>query len=300
LFPLRARAALIGRDGAADLSLTDESVSSHHTLISMDARGIYIEDLGSRNGTFLNGERVTARRPLADGDQLRLGSTVLKFSMADDLEERALTSLVDLAMRDPLTGAYNRRHLEELLKNELAFAARQGTSLSLVLVDIDHFKRVNDTYGHRAGDVVLQLVATSIQRVLRPYDVLCRFGGEEFVVVARDTTPRNAEILAERIRRRVETLPLEVGGRKFRVTVSAGVVTAAPDAEDLDMEGLIEAVDAAMYRAKRAGRNRVVVGRGPSQGTRSQTRSRTAPPSSSRGPALDTKALRSPALPRFN
>lgn len=280
LFPLLSRTSLIGRDSDADIRLGDDSVSGHHALVSMDTRGIYVKDLASRNGTFLNGEPVTRRIKIADGDHLRVGNTVFKFSMADDLEERALTSLVDLAVRDPLTGTFNRRHLEELLNSELAFAARHNVPLAIVLIDIDHFKSVNDTYGHRAGDAVLKLVATSIQRVLRRYDVLCRFGGEEFVVVARNTTARNAEILAERILSRIRALPLDAGGRRFHVTVSAGVVSTTPDAGWFEIEELFEAVDAALYRAKRGGRNRVVVGQAPERSAPRGIRPCTRPPAS--------------------
>jgi diguanylate cyclase (GGDEF)-like protein len=299
LFPLQARTSLIGRDSDADLCFGDESVSRHHALLSMDSRGIYVEDLGSRNGTFLNERRVTGRTPIADGDHLRVGDTTVKFSMTDDLEERALTTLVALAERDPLTGAFNRRHLERHLRSELAFAARHGTTLSLVLFDIDHFKRVNDTYGHHAGDVVLQLVAASIQRVLRPYDALCRFGGEEFMVIARDTTPRNSEILAERIRARIGALPFDFAGQRFEVTVSAGVVSTVPGAGDASVEELFDAVDAALYRAKRGGRNRVVIGKAPEHGATSEVRARTGPPSSNGEPAPADPPLRPAAVLRI-
>jgi diguanylate cyclase (GGDEF)-like protein len=219
-----------------------------------------VEDLGSSNGSFVNEERIEGRCRLADGDHLRVGNTILKFSMLDALEEHALTTLFDLTVRDPLTGAYNRRYFATQLRSELAFAARRRAPLSLLLVDIDHFKLVNDTYGHQVGDVVLRLVASSIQRTLRPYDVLCRFGGEEFVVIARDTSERNAQILAERIRQRIEVLPLELGQRPASVTVSVGLICAHPEVPLSDGAALLLAVDAALYGAKAAGRNRVMCG----------------------------------------
>jgi diguanylate cyclase (GGDEF)-like protein len=165
-----------------------------------------------------------------------------------------------------------------LLRSELTFAARQGTPLSVLLIDIDHFKRVNDTYGHCTGDVVLQLVAASIQRVLRPYDTLSRFGGEEFVVVARNADMRNAEILAERMRRRIQELPLDIDGREATVTVSVGVVSVPPEDGSIDLEELFESADEALYRAKNAGRNRVAVATCPSHGAPSGQRLRTTPP----------------------
>jgi len=129
----------------------------------------------------------------------------LRFSMVAASEENKLTNLFELTVRDPLTRAYNRRFLTSHLRSELAFAGRQGISLALLLVDIDHFKVINDSHGHARGDLVLQLVANTVLRLLRPYDALCRYGGEEFVVVARDTSMHGAEVLAERLRRQSAT-----------------------------------------------------------------------------------------------
>jgi diguanylate cyclase (GGDEF)-like protein len=108
------------------------------------------------------------------------------------------TSVYEAALRDPLTRAYNRRYFDDRLFSELSFARRHGAPLGLLMVDLDHFKRINDVYGHQAGDVVLRVVAATIQRLMRPEDVVARYGGDEFVVIARGTTLRNAEILAER------------------------------------------------------------------------------------------------------
>jgi diguanylate cyclase (GGDEF)-like protein len=185
--------------------------------------------------------------------------------MLDELEEHALTQLFELTIHDPLTHAYNRRYLVTHLRAELAYAARQGQALALLLVDIDHFKRVNDTYGHRVGDVVLQLVAASIQKTLRPYDALCRYGGEEFVIVARDSSLRNAEILAERIRHGIETMHFDLGATSASITVSVGVTAHRPEGHPDEAETLLQVIDDALYAAKNAGRNRVEVGQ-PSKG----------------------------------
>jgi diguanylate cyclase (GGDEF)-like protein len=260
VFPLHSLSTRIGRDGDLDVNLSDDAVSRHHARLTLGRDGTHVEDLGSSNGSFVNEERIEGRCQLADGDHLRVGNTILKFSMLDELEQHALTTLFGLTLRDPLTGAYNRRYLATQLRSELAFAARRSAPLSLLLVDIDHFKLVNDTYGHQVGDVVLRLVATSIQRTLRPYDVLCRFGGEEFVVIARDTSERNAQILAERIRQRIEDLPLELGQKQASVTVSVGLICAHPEVPLSDGTALLLAVDAALYGAKAAGRNRVMCG----------------------------------------
>jgi two-component system, cell cycle response regulator len=303
VFPIHAASVSFGRDSGTDYNLKDHAVSGWHARIAMDSEGTTIEDLDSKNGTFVNGERVAARRALADGDLLRLGDTFLKFSMLDAFEEQALTRLFDLTVRDPLTNAYNRRHFDDHLRSEVAYAQRERAPLALLLVDIDHFKSVNDTWGHRMGDLVLQVIALSMQRLLRPYDLLCRFGGEEFIVVARNTTSRNAEILAERVRRRVETMPIEVAGNRISVTVSIGVVSVDPDEGCPDEETLLQTVDQALYGAKRAGRNRVVTSLPPSRTFASQgARLGTEPPDAY--PEGDAEVLqfspehRSPAVPR--
>lgn len=265
VFPIHAGSVIFGRDSGTDYNLKDRAVSGWHARITVGPGGASVEDLASRNGTFVNGERIDGRRALADGDHLRLGDTFLKFSMLDALEEQALTGLFDLSVRDPLTNAHNRRHFEDQFRSELAYAQRERMPLSLLLVDIDHFKGVNDTWGHRMGDVVLQVIARCMQRLLRPYDLFCRIGGEEFIVVARNMSLRNAEILAERIRRRVETLPLEAAGKRVSVTVSIGVVTVDPAGGCPDEDSLLQTVDQALYAAKRAGRNRVVTSLPPRQ-----------------------------------
>jgi diguanylate cyclase (GGDEF)-like protein len=192
--------------------------------------------------------------------------------------------LFELTVRDPLTRAYNRRFLLAHLNSELAFAVRQKLSLALLLVDIDHFKRVNDTYGHGVGDVVLQLVAGSIQRMLRPYDVLCRYGGEEFIVVARDTSQRNAEILAERIRRHIESMRFDLVAAPFSLTVSVGVASTHRQGPAPEIDALLAAADEALYDAKHSGRNRVCA-RHPSTppGDRRGT-AHTLPPAAGNGP----------------
>jgi diguanylate cyclase (GGDEF)-like protein len=257
VFPLHGTSAWIGRSPEHLIHLNDEAVSKRHAHLSRRSDGLYVEDNGSRNGTYVNDQRVDAPRRLVDGDHLRVGNTIMRFSMLDELEERALTNLFELTVRDPLTRAYNRRYLAGHLRSELAFAARQGMTLGLLLVDIDLFKHVNDNYGHAIGDAVLQLVATSIQRLLRPYDALCRYGGEEFVAVTRDTSRRNAEILAERIRHHIQDLRFDTGAGTGSVTVSVGVTIAARGAEADDIPALLQAADDALYAAKDAGRNRV-------------------------------------------
>jgi diguanylate cyclase (GGDEF)-like protein len=280
VFPLgpEAVAIRIGREGDVDMAVNDEAVSAAHVLITRSAQAAEVEDLGSRNGTFLNDELIQGRRSLEPGDNLRLGNTVLKYELFDELEEAALVSLFEQTQRDPLTHAYNRRHFDAQLPRALGFAERHDQSLSILLLDVDRFKGVNDRFGHAVGDVVLKAVSASVQRVLRPADLLSRIGGEEFVVVARDTTLRNAQILAERIRRRVETLPFAVGGQDFIVTVSIGVATAGPASGYPSGERLVASADEAMYVAKLEGRNRVSLAPPPHETSHVRIATRTLPP----------------------
>jgi diguanylate cyclase (GGDEF)-like protein len=168
--------------------------------------------------------------------------------------EVAMRAIQENAIRDVLTGLYNRRHLQERLQTEKKRADRTGAVFSIIVLDIDHFKRVNDTFGHMKGDDVIKAVAQAIQTSLRDTDLCARFGGEEFVIVLEPSNVKPAEVCAERIRRMVEGVRVPSLGDDFRVTVSLGVTAYRPTEEIAQM---IERADQALYRAKRAGRNRV-------------------------------------------
>lgn len=260
VFSIRQSGAVIGRKGNADVSLSDASVSWEHARISVESDGVYIEDLASRNGTFINDRRVRERARLDDGDYVRLGGnrTVIKFSMMEAFEEHALRTLFELTLRDPLTRLYNRRYFDDRLLSEFAFAQRQHTELALLLIDIDHFKHFNDTYGHQVGDVVLRLVASSVERMMRPEDVLARYGGEELVVIARGTSLRNVHILGERLCHQIQSLVLELPDPELHVTVSIGAAAFAPGDVNGSAHSLLRAADQALFEAKAAGRNRTV------------------------------------------
>ena len=173
--------------------------------------------------------------------------------------ERRLHELSDklheVSIRDPLTGIYNRRHFSERLTSELAYSRRHGTPISVVMMDVDHFKRVNDVHGHRAGDAVLIDVAQLVQGEVRQEDLLARYGGEEFVLVLRDTDAACAKIVAERLRARVEKHEATHAGRTIRVTLSLGCAAELGGGTE---ETLLRTADARMYEAKRRGRNCVV------------------------------------------
>lgn len=241
------------------MPLGDASVSWEHAQVSVDGDGVHVEDLASHNGTCVNDRRIHERTLLADGDYLRFGGgTIMKFSLMEPFEEQALRTLFQLALRDPLTRLYNRRYFDDRLLGEFAFARRQRSQLALLLIDIDHFKRFNDSYGHQVGDVVLKLVASNIQRMMRPEDVLARFGGEEFVVMARGTSLRNIHILGERLCQNVQSLVLDLPDRGLKVTVSIGASCMGPDESEFSAESLLKSADQALFEAKAGGRNRTV------------------------------------------
>ena len=261
MFPLATgRALLLGRRDDADVQIRDDGVSRRHATIRVDGGTAAVVDLGSANGTYVNGRRVPEAQ-VEDGARIQIGGhTTLKFIWADELEALYQRKLAEGALQDALTGLYNRRHMDERLASELAASQRHARPLSLLMIDIDHFKRVNDDHGHVAGDEALKMVAFVLRGAVRKEDVIARFGGEEFVVIARETLLDGARALAERIRKAVEKSRFGWQERELGVTVSVGVTSAAPEQvvpgrTDRD---LLAAADRALYAAKQQGRNRVV------------------------------------------
>jgi two-component system, cell cycle response regulator len=253
---------VIGRGAACDLALEDDGVSRRHAKIVQYVNGVVVvKDLGSTNGTFVNGRPVTTTA-LEDGDRIQLGSvTILKFRIQDELEDQVQQRLYDAAMRDSLTGAYNRRFFEEELSRALAHAARHKNPLALLLLDLDRFKLINDSLGHPAGDAVLREAATQLSHGIRHEDVLCRVGGEEFAVVARSTTAESALVLGDRLRARIAGTRVTYREHVIAVTTSIGIAEFDA-ARHATPELLLRAADAALYRAKRTGRNRACLDSG--------------------------------------
>lgn len=248
---------IIGRGRDADIRLQGDGISRHHARILVRGDKVQIEDLGSTNGSWVNGGKIHIQQ-LADGDKIQLGSaTILKFSYHDEMDEDFQRQMFESASRDVLTQIYNKRFFSERLSSEFAYAARHKVSLSLILFDLDHFKAVNDTYGHLAGDYVLSRMTKVVMPAIRSEDVFARYGGEEFVVLSRSTTPPSALIVSERIRSLVESHPFEFEGRRITVTVSIGVA-AMPHPGVTSPDELIGLADKALYEAKHGGRNRVV------------------------------------------
>jgi two-component system cell cycle response regulator len=259
MFRIDAGTTLIGRGESAHVRIVDEDVSREHAQLVVQGGRAFIQDLGSKNGTFLNGIPIAGRRVLRDGDKVAVGSTtVLKFTYHDRIEEELQQRLYERARRDTLTGLFNRKYFDEQLRREFAYARRHARPLTLILFDVDHFKKVNDSYGHLTGDLALTGLANRIRPVLRDEDLFARYGGEEFVLLCRSTDVEQATLAAERLREAMSTAPFRLGEYSLRITMSAGVAMF-PDAGIGSPEALIAAADQALYCAKHGGRNQVVV-----------------------------------------
>jgi len=255
MFKLPSSDVTIGRSLDAEIRLEDEGISRLHMRLSRtDDGGVVLVDLDSTNGSYVNGHRIH-RHDLDDGDRIQVGSvTILKFSYQDSLEEQFQQQLYESATRDPLTQAYNKRFFDEQLAKDFSHAQRHKLALSLVMIDVDHFKRINDEHGHPAGDHVLQRLAACIMGSLRTEDAFCRVGGEEFTVIARDSGLLEATQLGERLRRLAEQTKFVYDGVTLQVTVSAGALGFVPQ-RHATAEALAAEVDQLLYAAKHAGRN---------------------------------------------
>ena len=256
--PLTKNEYIVGRVPEVDIVIERDSVSRRHArLIRNDVEGWCLEDLGSTNGSFVNDLRIERARPLADGDQLRVGDAIYKFLTGSNVESAYHEEIYRLTILDGLTGVHNKRYFLEFLERELAGALRHNHPLTLVMFDIDHFKRINDERGHLAGDQTLKTLTARLKARMRREDLLARYGGEEFAVLLAATDLNGGVRFAEDVRRRVQAEPFEFDGESFPVTVSLGVACVQGEQGVTGTE-LIKRADEKLYAAKHAGRNRVI------------------------------------------
>jgi diguanylate cyclase (GGDEF)-like protein len=255
-YVLTARPLIIGRGDNCDIHINDSSVSRRHAAVEASPAGVTVTDLGSTNGTFINNSAV-ASAALRDGDYLRVGNCIYRFLAGGNVEAEYHEEIYRLTIIDALTEIHNKRYLLDFLERELARSQRHGGPVSLVLFDIDHFKRINDDRGHLAGDYALRELAACVNKTgVRREELFARYGGEEFAVVLPDTSAAEAVRFAERVRAAVEGHTFEYEGERFPVTISLGTATTLGN-EACTPQELIHRADKALYRAKNEGRNRV-------------------------------------------
>jgi diguanylate cyclase (GGDEF)-like protein len=254
---------MIGRGPEAQVSLDDDGISRRHCRIICGAVDHELEDLGSTNGSYVDYERVQGRVKLHDGARIQVGNTVLRFALQDRLEQETSRRMYEMAVRDGLTSAYNRRYFDERIESEFAFAVRHGSALAVILIDIDHFKRINDAHGHHGGDEVLRRISAALRSGVRAEDVVARYGGEEFAVIARGIDVAGARMFAERVRLMVERAHIEWEGTRIAVTASVGLAHNHAGGAVSKSERLVLAADNALYAAKDGGRNRVELAGSP-------------------------------------
>ncbi len=254
--PLAGGPFVIGRSSKSDFCLDQDSVSRHHARIVRTHDGIYtVSDLGSTNGTYVNDTPVS-ERVLSDGDQIKIGRSILKFMAGDNIEASYHEEIYRLMTVDGLTQLFNRRYFNETLEREINRSRRYTRALSLVLFDIDYFKKINDEFGHVAGDALLRQLAVVIKPRLRREDVLARVGGEEFALLLPEVALDGAATTAEKVRETVESSSFVFDDAVMPCTVSLGIAEWDGDrmAAPKDLYGK---ADEALYRAKQGGRNRV-------------------------------------------
>lgn len=247
----------IGRHPNCEIPVHQRAVSGFHAELRRSGDQVQLEDLKSTNGTMVNRQKVLPSHPklLAPGDLIRVGTTFFKY-IDNQLDAAFSESLHNQVTRDALTGVFNRAYVMRALESSIE-VAKSGFPLSLVVIDLDHFKKINDGFGHLAGDFVLkEACRVLLETVVRSDDVLGRYGGEEFIVILPDSSLEVALGVAERIRSTIQDHVFEFEGKKIPVTTSVGVHDWSANMSTA--EDLISKTDQLLYEAKKSGRNRVV------------------------------------------
>ena len=265
--PLDREEVILGREIGADVRVNDPQVSRRHAMIltttdPATGESVYtLKDFRSRSGTLLNGERII-EEVLENGDKITIGDNTLRFDLLDEIDREYQRHIHRLISHDDLTGLLSGRSFFSELRREAERTKTDNRPFCVLMMDIDHFKNVNDTYGHLTGSKTLEEIGGCIIKCLRSGDAAARFGGEEFAAFLLDAEIGQAMVAAERIRNEIETYEFSVVRQgkldeKHHVTISVGIA-AFPD-DSRDPIELVEMADSALYRAKREGRNRVCI-----------------------------------------
>lgn len=247
---------VLGRDSRNEIVIDSDTVSRSHAKVYFDENRIFIKDLKSTNGTRVNDLEINTC-VLQNGDHIKIGSCIFKFLTGGNAEALYHEEIYRMAIIDGLTGVPNRRYFEEFLERELARAQRYRRPLALALIDADHFKRINDTCGHLAGDYVLRLLARVVRETTRREELFARYGGEEFALVMPEKSPAQALTFANRLCSLIQNTQFKFDGEKIQVTVSIGLCNLDPTISTVSE--FVESTDSALYEAKSRGRNQVFV-----------------------------------------
>ena len=260
-----ATTTVIGRSSICEIQVDEESVSRNHAKIVNHVGRLILRDLGSTNGTYLNDKVIGEDVLLEDGDQIKIGHTILKFLSSSNIEQAYYEAIYRMMTIDGLTETFNKRYFKEVMEQEVSRGLRYARDLALIMMDLDHFKNVNDTYGHLAGDHVLKQCAKHMQSVIRRHDTLARYGGEEFILLLPEVDKSGAMVIGEKIRSMIESASFVFHNTEIKVTVSLGVADIKEhsslldfSSDSFDIDALIELADTRLYVAKRRGRNQVV------------------------------------------
>jgi two-component system cell cycle response regulator len=246
----------VGRSPDCEIPLDFQGISRKHFKVNVNADKVTISDLGSSNGTYINNEKIAVPAQLKKADMIKIGSIALKFLPKGDTERLTYDKLQEDANTDGLTKCYNKMYFNNKLDLEVKKSKVTGNPLSLIIFDLDHFKHLNDNYGHDAGDYVLAEKADLLRdNGIRKGDTFARYGGEEFVVLLPNTNLKQAFEIAERLRKLVEVHEFIYDEKKLPVTASIGVADYRQGVNT--GTDLFKRADSAVYKAKEGGRNQV-------------------------------------------
>ena len=254
MVPLSFRRLTLGRDQGSTIEINDDFMSRTHAILELTEDGYTLTDCHSRNGTFVNDQRIFSSHLLKPGDQIRMGNHIFKYLSSDHVEALYHEAVYEMMTVDALTGAYNRRYFEDAFRREVLRTQRHGRSLALLMFDIDLFKQINDRYGHLIGDQILKALTARIRTRVRGDEIFARVGGEEFAIVLVESGRENARQIAESICELIASGPLLPEQPELHVTISVGGVFTN-GLEPLTDEDLVSRADHQMYLAKAAGRN---------------------------------------------
>lgn len=256
LFDLTVPEVSVGRSADNTIALDFQGISRYHFKLVASATGYILVDSGSKNGTYLNNKKTEVPTELKKADIIKIGSMALKYLPKGDPERLTYDKLNKEANSDKLTGCYNKGYFNNALENEVKKSKVTGSPLSLIIFDLDHFKKLNDTYGHDAGDFVLKELSKLIRAYgVRELDIFARYGGEEFVILLPKTNLKQSFEIAERLRKLIENHQFVYDNKRLPVTASIGVADYRQGV--ITGTDLFKRADSAVYKAKHGGRNQV-------------------------------------------